>query len=46
MSPRAGDGHSRWTVGDPATPLPLRVVANLYVGIFGGGGSTVGTSGC
>jgi FkbM family methyltransferase len=26
---------SRWTVGDPATPLPMRMFANFYVWAFG-----------
>ena len=26
---------NRWTVGDEATPVPLRVFANLYVWLFG-----------
>jgi len=26
---------NRWTVGDEATPVPLRVLANLYVWLFG-----------
>jgi FkbM family methyltransferase len=26
---------NRWTVGDAATPAPLRVLANLYVSVFG-----------
>jgi FkbM family methyltransferase len=26
---------SRWTVGDPATPLPMRMLANFYVWVFG-----------
>lgn len=27
--------RSRWTIGDPGTPLPLRLLANLYVALFG-----------
>src|SRR4030088_2988751 len=26
---------SRWTIGDPGTPLPMRVVANFYIWLFG-----------